>query len=213
MIRLAIGNAQTTEADIRRSWEVLRSCVRAVIFDLWETLIDWDREAATALGDEVDALVGGDFGERWSRSTTRYNAPIRVALAEAGVPDELHDEICALRLRHHRRSLVPRPGAVETLRRLREDGYLVGLITVCSEDIEVLWPEFGVRRPFSTPRSSLLDVGVGGVFSKPELGPRRHLSSSTAASRSASSRARRCSSATARTTSSRARAASAWTRS
>ncbi|HZP73268.1 MAG TPA: pyridoxal-dependent decarboxylase [Gaiellaceae bacterium] len=27
-IRLAIGNARTTEADIRRSWEVLRTCVR-----------------------------------------------------------------------------------------------------------------------------------------------------------------------------------------
>lgn len=27
MIRLAIGNARTTEADVRRSWEVLRSCV------------------------------------------------------------------------------------------------------------------------------------------------------------------------------------------
>jgi aromatic-L-amino-acid decarboxylase len=43
IIRLAIGNAGTTEADIRRSWEVLRSCSAAVIFDLWETLIDWDR--------------------------------------------------------------------------------------------------------------------------------------------------------------------------
>ena len=27
VIRLAIGNAQTTEDDIRRSWEVLRGCV------------------------------------------------------------------------------------------------------------------------------------------------------------------------------------------
>jgi len=114
---------------------------RGVIFDLWETLIDWDPVAAEALGNEVAAIVGGDFGERWSHSTTRYNAPIRVALAEAGVPADLHDEICALRLRHHRRSLVPRPGAVETLRRLRADGYLVGLITVCSQDIETLWPE------------------------------------------------------------------------
>jgi hypothetical protein len=26
IIRLAIGNAKTTEDDIRRSWEVLRSC-------------------------------------------------------------------------------------------------------------------------------------------------------------------------------------------
>ena len=114
---------------------------RAVIFDLWETLIDWDREAAAVLGDEVAALVGGDFGERWSHSTTRYNAPIRVALAEAGVPDELHDEICALRLRHHRRSLVPRARRRRHAAPPARDGYLVGLITVCSEDIEVLWPE------------------------------------------------------------------------
>ncbi|MGZ4258230.1 MAG: HAD family hydrolase [Gaiellaceae bacterium] len=114
---------------------------RAVVFDLWETLIDWDREAATAMGDQVDALVGGGFGERWSRSTLRYNAPIRDALADAGAPEELHDEICSLRLGYIRRALVPRPGAVETLRTLRADGYLVGLITVCSQDIEVLWPE------------------------------------------------------------------------
>jgi len=68
-------------------------------------------------------------------------APIRDALAEAGVPEELHDDICTVRLRYHRRALVPRAGSVETLRRLREDGHLVGLVTVCSEDIEVLWPE------------------------------------------------------------------------
>jgi putative hydrolase of the HAD superfamily len=115
--------------------------VKAVIFDLWETLIDWDRESAARMLQEVDALVGNGFAERWDTSNLRYVAPIRAALAEAEVPQELVEEICALRLRYHRRSLVPRPGAVETLRRLREDGYLVGLITVCSEDIEVLWPE------------------------------------------------------------------------
>jgi hypothetical protein len=27
VIRLAIGNAMTTETDIRRTWEVLRACV------------------------------------------------------------------------------------------------------------------------------------------------------------------------------------------
>ena len=115
--------------------------IKAVIFDLWETLIDWDRESAARMLQEVDALVGNGFAERWDTSNLRYVAPIRTALAEADVPAELVEEICALRLRYHRRSLVPRPGAVETLRRLREDGYLVGLITVCSEDIEVLWPE------------------------------------------------------------------------
>jgi putative hydrolase of the HAD superfamily len=115
--------------------------IKAVIFDLWETLIDWDRESAARMLQEVDALVGNGFADRWDRSNLRYVAPIRTALAEADVPAELVEEICALRLRYHRRSLVPRPGVVETLRRLREQGYLVGLITVCSEDIELLWPE------------------------------------------------------------------------
>jgi len=114
---------------------------KAVIFDLWETLIDWDRESAARMLKEVDALVGNGFAERWDTSNLRYVAPIRTALAEADVPEELVEDICALRLRYHRGSLVPRPGAVETLQRLREEGYLVGLITVCSEDIEVLWPE------------------------------------------------------------------------
>ena len=27
-LRLAIGNSRTTEADVRRAWEVLRECVR-----------------------------------------------------------------------------------------------------------------------------------------------------------------------------------------
>ena len=91
--------------------------------------------------DEVDALVGNGFAERWDRTNRRYVAPIRTALAEADVPAELIEDICTLRLGYHRRALVPRPGAVDTLLRLRELGYLLGLITVCSEDIEVLWPE------------------------------------------------------------------------
>jgi putative hydrolase of the HAD superfamily len=114
---------------------------KAVIFDLWETLIDWDREEATRMLDEVDAMVGNGFAERWDRTNRRYVAPIRTALAEADVPAELIEDICTLRLGYHRRALVPRPGAVDTLLRLRELGYLLGLITVCSEDIEVLWPE------------------------------------------------------------------------
>ena len=114
--------------------------MRAVIFDLWETLIDWDREAAARMLADVTALVADEgFGERWDRVTTRYTTPIRAALTEAGVPPESLDEICAIRLEYVRRSLTPRPGVVETLRALRERGQLVGLITVCTQDVETLW--------------------------------------------------------------------------
>jgi putative hydrolase of the HAD superfamily len=115
--------------------------LRAVIFDLWETLIDWDREAADAMVVRVSEIAGGDFMERWNRSSTRYVAPIRSALGAAGVPAAVVEEVCSVRLDYVRRCLVPRPGAVETLRELRRRGLLVGLITVCTEDVETLWPE------------------------------------------------------------------------
>ena len=113
----------------------------AVIFDLWETLIDWDRAAAATMLERIDALVGGGFGERWYRATNRYTAPVRTALADAGVPADVMEDVCEIRLDYVRHCLVPRPGAVETLRRLHDDGYLVGLITVCSQDVETLWPQ------------------------------------------------------------------------
>jgi HAD superfamily hydrolase (TIGR01509 family) len=112
---------------------------RAVIFDLWETLIDWDREAAAAMVAAVSEHAPG-FVEQWPLSRNRYTGPIRVALTDAGVPPAALEVVCALRLDYMRVALVPRPGALETLRRLREFDVLVGLITVCSEDVEVLWP-------------------------------------------------------------------------
>jgi HAD superfamily hydrolase (TIGR01509 family) len=119
--------------------EVVR--VKAVVFDLWETLIDWDREANAQLNVDLHALVGGEFRDRWNESTAKYNGPIRVALAEAGVSDVHMDRVCELRREYFRCCLVPRPGAVDTLKKLRDDGFKIGLITVCSEDIETLWPE------------------------------------------------------------------------
>jgi putative hydrolase of the HAD superfamily len=116
--------------------------MRAVIFDLWETLIDWDPEEAAQMLADVSALVADpDFADRWDRATTRYTTPIRTALTAAGVPPESLEEICAVRLEYVRRALKPRPGVVQTLRALRDRGQLVGLITVCTEDVETLWAE------------------------------------------------------------------------
>ncbi len=115
--------------------------MRAVIFDLWETLIDWDEAAAARMVERIDALAGPGFRDRWYRSPHRYTKPVRTVLAEVGVPEDVMDDVCAIRLDYVRHCLVPREGAVETLRELRARGLLVGLITVCSQDVETLWPE------------------------------------------------------------------------
>ena len=178
--------------------------VRAVIFDLWETLIDWDRKAAADMVARVSEIVGDGFGERWSKSSNRYTAPIRVALADVGVPAERMEEVCALRLEYVRRCLGPRTGAVETLRELRARGHKVGLITVCSEEVETAWPE--------SEFAGLFDAEVfSNSAGLAEAGP-SDLPALLRAAR-VSSRTRRSSSATARTTSWRAHAASGWRRS
>jgi putative hydrolase of the HAD superfamily len=115
--------------------------VSAIVFDLWETLIDWDVDAAAVMNARIDELVGAEVRARWSASHERYTSPLRAVLARVGVPESAMDDVCAARQTFVRGCLTPRDGAVETLRTLRERGYRVGLITVCTEDVETLWPE------------------------------------------------------------------------
>ena len=100
IIRLAIGNERTTEEDIRRSWEVLRDDARAVIFDLWETLIDWDREAAARMlaarsprsSARLRASGGAQSTDAVHRADPRRRSP-RSACRTSAIED-----VCALRL-------------------------------------------------------------------------------------------------------------------
>jgi putative hydrolase of the HAD superfamily len=115
--------------------------LKAVVFDLWETLIDWDEQAAAEMNARIDALTEPGFRDRWYAAPHRYTAPVRQVLADIGIPAEAMDDVCAVRSAFVRRCLVPRDGAVATLRTLRERGYKLGLITVCTEDVELLWPE------------------------------------------------------------------------
>jgi putative hydrolase of the HAD superfamily len=112
-----------------------------VIFDLWETLIDWDHDANERMHTRVRERVGFDFHERWNRAAERYTAPVRSVLAGVGVPADAIEDVLAYRADFVRHCLVPRAGAVATLTELRARGCKVGLITVCTEDVELLWPE------------------------------------------------------------------------
>jgi putative hydrolase of the HAD superfamily len=112
-----------------------------VIFDLWETLIDWSHEANARMHVRVEERVGFDFRERWNLATQRYTVPVRDVLADVGVPPDAMADVMSYRADFVRHCLVPRAGAVETLAELRARGYKIGLITVCTEDVELLWPE------------------------------------------------------------------------
>jgi putative hydrolase of the HAD superfamily len=116
-----------------------------VIFDLWDTLVDFDPVAGRAFQDRVAERLGRDsdeFATLWQEGrSVRESGTLREYLLGIGAGDDLVDELVAMRRDSTRGLLVPRPGAVEMLAQLRDRGYRVGLITVCSEDVPDVWGE------------------------------------------------------------------------
>jgi putative hydrolase of the HAD superfamily len=130
--------------------------IRAVVFDLWDTLVDWpvdgwadvQRRAAERLGLEEDRFV-----ELW-RDTyeMRQVGPIRDAVQALGADDDATTAVLTLRRDFTRAALAPRAGAIDTLVELRRRGLRVGMISVCSEEVAELWAE--------TPFAELVDSAV-----------------------------------------------------
>lgn len=121
---------------------------RAVIFDLWQTLVPWDVKAATRFYDRMAVAAGIDeerFREAWvaehkDRAVRPIADHLRDLFAGLGAEPDL-DEILELRRDWTKRSLQPRPDALETLAELRRRGHLLGLISVCSQDVPHVWDE------------------------------------------------------------------------
>lgn len=127
-----------------------------MIFDLWDTLIDFDPVIGRAFQDRVAERLGRDPDELatlWVEGRgRRESGPLRDYLLELGAEEDAAEELAALRLESTRPLLKPRPGTLETLAELRRRGYALGLITVCSEDVERLWEE--------TPFADMFDAAV-----------------------------------------------------
>lgn len=132
---------------------------RAVIFDLWQTLVPWNLEEANRYYDRMADLVGverGRFREVWfalgpKRETGPMADHLRAILAELDSEGDV-DELIALRRDWTGRSLVPRPDTLETLAELRRRGYRLGLISVCTQEVPHVWDE--------TPLAGTLDETI-----------------------------------------------------
>jgi putative hydrolase of the HAD superfamily len=119
--------------------------MRAVIFDLWDTLVEWPVSEAEVLQDRLATLTetGADeFARRWAAS---YRATQTGALADVyrrlGVPDEHVEPEVAARHDFGRAALKPRRGALAVLGTLRGRGVRLGLMSACSEEVPAVWPE------------------------------------------------------------------------
>src|SRR5262245_20217688 len=113
--------------------------MRAVIFDLWDTLVDWPVREGEELKQRVAAHVGGEpdeFEQAWRESyRASQTGPYADVLRSLGVPDEHVEDHVAARHEFGRTFLRLRDGARDALGELRRRGVRLGLITVCSEEV------------------------------------------------------------------------------
>lgn len=127
----------------------------AVIFDLFGTLADnfstraymeaLERMAA-ALSVSFDDLRRAWFETSRERNTgaaQNSRADVESICRNLRVlPDEKQVELAVqIRLDHIRQVMTPRPGATDVLACLREEGHKTGLISDCTHEIPVIWPE------------------------------------------------------------------------
>jgi putative hydrolase of the HAD superfamily len=119
--------------------------VQAVVFDLWDTLVDWPLDEAAELRQRLAALVGVSTAEVERRLREHYIAsqtgPLATVYRTLGLPEAHVEPHVAARVEFARRALRPGPGVLETLAELRRREIRVGLISMCSEDVPAAWPE------------------------------------------------------------------------
>jgi len=119
--------------------------IRAVVFDLWDTLVEFPAREAEMLKLRLAELTRYDpeeFERRWRDGyRASQTGPLADSYRALGVPDEHVAEHVAARHAFGRTALRLRQGARETVGGLRERGIKVGLITVCSEEVPAAWPD------------------------------------------------------------------------
>ena len=124
--------------------------VKAVVFDLWQTLAAWPEEKSVELRQAWSQTLGvspGALDELWNGDDLyrlRESGPIAAAIAalyeKLGVDADL-DGLLARRLDLTRAALVPVPGALSTLAELRRRGIATGLVSNCTEEVPLVWEE------------------------------------------------------------------------
>lgn len=143
---------------------------KAVIFDLWGTLVDEmmypkaKRLIYQQKLNEMADMLGVDshqFTSEWSlTSADRMVGVLSIQAALLHIcgrlgADHRENRIRAsaeVRYAFVRDALSPRPGTVKSLSILRERGYSIGLISNCSEDVARHWHQ--------TPFARLVDAAV-----------------------------------------------------
>jgi putative hydrolase of the HAD superfamily len=137
----------------------------AVIFDLFGTLVDDFGAATGQMHAEFAAALNAPHEpllEHWRKiselRTLGYFQTVEASIAHVcellglRITPEQEAEAVEVRLRHTRRALAPKADALVTLARVKQLGCKTGLLSNCSIEIPIVWPE--------TPFAPLIESAV-----------------------------------------------------
>ncbi len=168
---------------------------RAVVFDLFGTLVPNLSHAefrataegmARAVGAPIEEFVylygEGTYRLRFTGELPTTEANVEYVCRLLGVrPDPARvGEAARLRTELTRRILLaPLPRALVALAELRESGYAIGLVSDCSSEVPLLWPEtelaplidvpvFSCRAGFRKPDPRIYVLACEGLGVRPE---------------------------------------------
>lgn len=126
----------------------------AVIFDLFGTLVDGFAASSAGYHEEFSAALGVDhesFMQHWRQITdSRTLGDFQSVEAsiqhvcdrmDVSVTTEQMAKAVKIRLELTRRALAPRSDAVSTITQLKRAGFKIGLLSNCSIEIPLVWPE------------------------------------------------------------------------
>ncbi len=161
--------------------------VRAVVFDLWDTIVDfdlaWSETLNAGIAERLDVPYER-FVEVWysdeltaSRNVGPIAPCVTAACATLGVVAD-EDDVLAWRRELVRRALVPREGLHETLAELRERDLRVGLVSNCTEEVALVWDEtsfghlfdhavFSATAGLAKPDPAIFRLAAGGLGVEP----------------------------------------------
>ena len=157
-LRYRIISPSARDAGLSDPSGITMSRYKAVIFDLWGTLVDELRypeanrlvyqqkihKSADLLGVERDGVArswaAGSAGRMVGAFPSIEAALMDICRGLGVEPDEKRVQAAAaVRFEYIRDALAPRTGAVETMSTLKRFGYKIGVISNCSEEVSRLW--------------------------------------------------------------------------
>ncbi len=166
--------------------------ISAVIFDLFGTIVDGFAASSAGYQEQFAAALGvphDELSQHWRQLTDRRT------LGEFQTVEKSIEHICGLlgarvtaeqmkqaveiRLRLTRHALTPKPDAVATLAQLRSDDFKIGLLSNCSIEIPIVWPEtefaelfhsivFSSRERIKKPAPQIYHLACERLGVKPE---------------------------------------------